>query len=61
MPASREDNLRRVLKAAMELGLTVTGFRVSRAGDIEVNTAITSPISDLDRELQEFEARHGQN
>jgi hypothetical protein len=55
-----------LLKAAKAAGLHVTGFKVDvNTGKIEVETGKPSaqdsnPVDDLDRELEEWEARHGQ-
>jgi hypothetical protein len=54
----------RALKAASKAGLSVERFEISRDGKIIVvaNLAKSSEplVDDLDRELLDFEARHGE-
>jgi hypothetical protein len=58
----RQRDVARLVKAARAAGLTVTGVRVDKSGAIEVVIAESAvqPKDDLDRELAEFEASHGQ-
>jgi hypothetical protein len=54
--------LKQALLAALSVGLVVQRFEISKDGQIVVVTAnqvtATSAV-DLDRELADFEARHG--
>jgi hypothetical protein len=58
----RQRDVARLVRAATAAGLRVTGVRVDQSGAIEVVTgeSAVQPKDDLDRELAEFEARHGQ-
>jgi hypothetical protein len=62
----RQQDLTRALRAAAAAGLQVTGYNVDvHTGKIEVVTGKaeaqdSSPQDDLDQELADFEARHGQ-
>jgi hypothetical protein len=62
----RQRDLTRALRAAAAAGLRVAGFNVDvHTGKIEVVTGKievqdSNPQDDLDRELADFEARHGQ-
>jgi hypothetical protein len=58
----RQCDVARLVRAAKAAGLHVTGIRVDKSGAIEVviGEPVVQPKDDLDRELEEFEARHGQ-
>lgn len=56
----------RAIKAARAAGLDVGGFEIGADGRIKVMVGRATeqpaqPCDDLDRELAEFEARHGQD
>jgi hypothetical protein len=62
----RQQDVTKALKAAVAAGLRVTGFKVDvNTGKIEVETGEqpaqdSGTQADLDRELEEWQARHGQ-
>jgi hypothetical protein len=58
----RQRDVTRAMKAAHAAGVDIERIRVeiTRAGSIIVTSAGTAPQDDLDRELAEWEARHGQ-
>jgi hypothetical protein len=62
----RQQDVTKALKAAVAAGLRVTGFKLDvNTGKIEVETGgpqaqDSKPQDDLDRELEQWEARHGQ-
>jgi hypothetical protein len=60
-PTFRKDHVVRLVAAAKAAGLEVTGvkFDVHR-GTVEIVTGDGPQQDSLDRELAEFEARHGQ-
>lgn len=55
----------RALKAAIKAGISVGRLEISKDGKIVVvaSSAMSAaaPQDDLDRELSEFEVRHGEN
>jgi hypothetical protein len=59
----KQVELTRALRAAKGAGLKVTRYEVDPSGKVVVFTAgddtVTPAHDDLDRELAEFEARHG--
>lgn len=65
-PTVRQADIERALKAAQAVGLVVGGYEIDSNGRIVVFTAdgnAQEPLpvgDDLDRELAEFEARHGE-
>jgi hypothetical protein len=57
----KDRDVQRVIRAARSAGLDPTAVRVDpRTGMITVLTAKAEPKSDVYRELEEFETRHGQ-
>jgi hypothetical protein len=67
VPASfKQQDVTRALKAAVAAGLHVAGFKIDpQTGKIEVVTGKLSEVSatpadELDRELADWEAQHGE-
>jgi hypothetical protein len=59
----RQVDLARALKAAAAAGLKVARFEIDPTGKLVVfsgDAPAPTPIDDLDAQLREFEARHGQ-
>ena len=57
----RQRDVVRAIKAATAAGLQVSGVKVdAHTGVIEIVTGAPATQNDLDRELADFEARHGQ-
>ena len=58
----KQADLTKALRAAQSVGLHVAGFKIDpQTGKIEVVTGKPPEVSDdLDRELADWEARHGE-
>jgi hypothetical protein len=62
----RSRDLTRAVKAVVAAGVDVARVEIDTAGKIVIVTSKTSriaetPMNDLDRELEQWEARHGQD
>jgi hypothetical protein len=59
----RQQDVTRAVKAVAAAGVNIARVEIDRAGKIVIITAEAPPAAqdDLDRELAEFEARHGQD
>ena len=66
VPSFRQQDVTRALKAAAAAGLHVAGFKIDpQTGKIEVVTGkpievSATSVDELDRELADWEARHGE-
>jgi hypothetical protein len=67
VPSSfKQQDVTRALKAAVAAGLHVAGFKIDpQTGKIEVVTGkqtglSENPVNELDRELADWEAKHGE-
>ena len=59
----RQQGVTRAVKAVVAAGVGIARVEIDKAGKIVIvsSTGLTSePQSDLDKELQEWETRHGQ-
>jgi hypothetical protein len=45
------------VKAVTKAGVEIAGVEITPGGSIVISTSAAEPISDLDRELAQFEAR----
>ncbi len=60
----KQQDVTRALRAAVAAGIEVQRFEIAKDGRIVIVTSSGKPaasLDDLDRELIEFEARHGQS
>jgi hypothetical protein len=60
----RQQDVTRAVKAVVAAGVDIARVEIDRAGKIVIVTGrpleATNPQDELDRELQDWEARHGQ-
>lgn len=60
----KERDITRALRATVAAGMTVQRIEIDKNGKIVVVTSGDTPappVDDLDRELADFEAQHGQD
>ena len=58
----RKGDVAKAIKEVVDSGLPISGVRIDCTGAIEISTGgAKSGASDLDRELEEFQARHGRS
>ena len=60
----RQQDLTKALRGATKAGVNIARIEIAKDGRIVIISAGAEPSvqdGDLDRELAEFEARHGQN
>jgi hypothetical protein len=59
----RQQDVTRAIKATKAAGVDIAKIEIAKDGTIRIITVEARPAAqdDLDRELAEFEARHGQN
>lgn len=58
----KERDVRRAVKAVLAEKLQISGVEIGRDGGIVIKVGVLAkPEDDLDRELTEFETRHGQD
>lgn len=59
-PGLRQSDLSAALSCLLAAGLKPRGLKVTREGfELDLGEDEAAPLSDLDRELAEFEAKHG--
>jgi hypothetical protein len=59
----RQQDVTRAVKAVVAAGVGIARVEIDKAGKIVIvaaTAALAEPSDDLDQELQEWEARHGQ-
>jgi hypothetical protein len=56
----RQHDVTRAVKAVVAAGVAIARVEIDKAGKIVIVTGQPGPQDDLDRELAEFGARHGQ-
>jgi hypothetical protein len=60
----RQQDVTRAIKAVVAAGVDIARVEIDKAGKIVIVTGrpleVTNPQDELDRELQDWEARHGQ-
>ena len=58
----RQQDVTRAVKAVTAAGVDIARVEITKDGKIVIVTAAEAAVpSDLDRELEEFRARHGQS
>jgi hypothetical protein len=58
--AFRQQDVTRAVKAVAAAGVGVARVEIDKAGKIVIVTGQPAPQDDLDRELADLDARHGQ-
>lgn len=55
----KKNDVKRAIVAATAAGMQIGSVTIDKSGRIVIQPAIAAPLDDLDRELAEFEAKHG--